>query len=93
MPSFRVSRSCCRRALSWKVTLGNRPRSIGDGELLGDEEIPLPSRFVITMKYLRGSRARPSPTMKVSMSLCVPVYHVGISTTLSRVGLSVPMVL
>ena len=72
---------------------GKRPRSLGGGELLGDEDSPLPSRLVITMKYLRGSSARPSPTMKVSMSLCVPVYQVGTSTALSRAVFSVPTVL
>ena len=44
------------------------------------------------MKYLLGSSARCSPTMKVSLSSCVPVYQLGTSTALSRAAFSVPRV-
>jgi hypothetical protein len=44
------------------------------------------------MKYFFGSRARPSPSMKVSLSSCVPEYQLGTSTALSRARFSVPRV-
>ena len=92
MPSCSVISMCCRRTLSWIVTLGKRPRSTGAGLLLGDDDRPLARRSVRMMKYLFGSMARPSPSMKISLSSCVPVYQLGTSTALSRAPFSVPRV-
>ncbi len=44
--------------------------------LLGELESPLPSMFGMTMKYLAGSSAIPSP-ISHSLSQWNPEYHVG----------------
>jgi len=91
-PRRSVTRLCRSRTLSWYVILGKRPRSNGAGVFEGDDERPFARRLVRMMKYLSGLRARFVPTMKVSVSVPVPVYQDGTRTALSLAAFNVPSV-
>ena len=64
-----------------------------DTPMVGTDETPPPIKLGMMIKYLAGSRARSGPVSAASHDTWSPLYQVGSTTTLSRLGDSVPSVL
>ena len=76
MSKCSVTSRCCAATLLKTVMSGKRGPSKGSGELLGEEDSPLPNMFGTMMKYFAGSRPIPSP-ISHSFSQWRPEYQVG----------------
>jgi hypothetical protein len=61
-PKVSVSSLCWARTSSPIRTLGKLAMACGPATLCGEVDRPLPIWLTMTMKYLLGSSARPSPT-------------------------------